>query len=122
MKKRFLLGIMVVIAFAFVTVSCEEDPTFDETMLYGKWRSGTLFYKYYSGGDGTTWDTSDDVSEDEAQAFSWTLESDNLTHIYIMESGGSGVPKIYTVTELTESSLKYKDDFGKSYSFTKVSN
>jgi hypothetical protein len=34
---------------------------------------------------------------------------------------GGTVPKVYTVTELTETTLKYKDDFGGSFSFTKVS-
>jgi len=32
---------------------------------------------------------------------------------------GGSIPKVYTVTTLTETSLKYKDDFGKTYSFTK---
>jgi hypothetical protein len=35
-----------------------------------------------------------------------------------MEVGGN-VPKVYTVTELTETTLKYQDDFGKTYTFTK---
>jgi hypothetical protein len=37
-----------------------------------------------------------------------------------MEIGGS-VPKVYTVTELTAISLKYNDDFGVKFSFSKVS-
>ena len=67
-----------------------------------------------------TWDEADDVTEDEAQLFTWTLVESELTHIHILEMGGT-VPKVYTVTELTATSLKYKDDFGKSFSFTKVS-
>ena len=61
-----------------------------------------------------------EYTEEEGLPFTWTLESAELTHIHIMETGGSGVPKIYTVTELTETSLKYKDDFGKTYSFVKI--
>jgi len=120
MKKtlRFLTMMMVL---TLIAVSCEELPkSFDQNLLTGKWKSGTLFYKYLSNGTGGTWDTADDVTEAEAQAFTWTLVNDLLTQIHILQMGGS-VPKIYTVTELTETSLKYKDDFGKSFSFTKVS-
>src|SRR5512133_2568504 len=119
MKKtlRYLTMVTVITLFA---VSCTEEPTtFDQTLLTGKWQSGTLFYKYLANGTGGTWDTADDVTEAEAQAFTWTLVEDLLTHIHILEVGGS-VPKIYTVTELTSTSLKYKDDFGVTFSFTKV--
>jgi hypothetical protein len=105
----------------FIAVSCEPiEESFDESLLVGKWQSGTLYYKYLAGGTGSTWDTADDVSEAEAQAFSWTLVKSELTHIHVLEIGGS-VPKVYTVTELTSSSLKYEDDFGVKFSFTKVS-
>jgi hypothetical protein len=119
MKKtlRYLAMLAVVTLFA---VSCtKEDTTYDQTLLTGKWQSGTLFYNYFADGTGTTWDTSDNVTEAEAQAFTWTLVSDIMTHIHILEMGGS-VPKIYTVTELTETTLKYHDDFGVNFSFTKV--
>jgi hypothetical protein len=104
-----------------LAVSCtEEEVFFDQSLLTGKWQSGTLFYKYLVDGTGGTWDTSDDVTEAEAQAFTWTLVNDLMTHIHVLEMGGS-VPKIYTVTELTSTTLKYEDDFGVSFSFTKVS-
>ena len=112
MKKtlRYLTMLTVV---TLIAVSCtKEDTTFDQTLLTGKWQSGTLFYKYFADGTGGTWDTSDNVTEAEAQAFT-------LTQIHVLEIGGS-VPKIYTVTELTSTSLKYHDAFGVSFSFTKV--
>jgi hypothetical protein len=103
-----------------LAVSCTKlETTFDQTLLTGKWQSGTLFYKYLADGNGSTWDTADDVTEAEAQPFTWTLVNDLMTHIHILEMGGS-VPKIYTVTELTETSLKYHDAFGKTFSFTKA--
>ena len=116
----FPLFIIVVITFA----SCQKEDTFDDLLLLGKWRSstaagpGSVYYRYDTGGTGVTWDTGDDVTEEEAQAYTWTLVKSELTHIHIIELGGS-VPKVYTVTELTESSLKYKDDFN-SYVFKKV--
>lgn len=42
-----------------------------------------------------------------------------LTQIHIMTIGGN-VPKVYTVTELTATTLKYKDSFSVTHSFTKV--
>ncbi len=119
MKKtlRYLTMLTVVTLLA---VSCTKtDTTFDQSLLTGKWQSGTLFYKYAADGTGGTWDTSDNVTEAEAQAFTWTLEKDLLTQIHTLEIGGS-VPKVYTVTDLTATSLKYHDSFGVSSSFTKV--
>ena len=107
-------------AIAFLAVSCEPvEESFDESLLPGKWQSGTLFYKYLSSGSGTTWDTGDDVTEAEGQAFTWTLVKAELTHIHVLQIGGS-VPKVYTVTELSATTLKYHDDFGVNSSFTKV--
>jgi len=115
--KKFVGCIIVFLAFLFN--SCEPEPeTFQESLLIGKWVSGTVHYKYVNNYTGTTWDTADDVTEAEAQAFTWTLVQSELTHIHIIEAGGS-VPKVYTVTELTATTLKYKDSLGKSYSFTK---
>lgn len=117
--KKLLVCLMVCFSFSVLFNSCEEDETFfQESFLIGKWASGTVYYKYLSDYSGKTWDTSDDVTEAEAQAFTWTLVKSELTHIHIMEVGGD-VPKVYTVTELTATSLKYKDNFDKPYSFVK---
>lgn len=119
--KKFIICLVAFLSFSFMFSSCQKDENFfQESFLYGKWVSGTVYYKYLSNGDGTTWDTSDDVTEAEGQAFTWTLASSELTHIYIMEIGGTGVPKVYTVTELTATTLKYKDAFGTTYSFIKL--
>jgi len=118
MQKRIFLSVLVAF-FALMMFSCEEETFFDAELLHGKWKSGTLYYRYFSDGKGYTWDTSDDVNEDEAQRFTWTLVRLELTHIHVLEIGGT-VPKVYTVKELTTSRLRYEDDFGKSYTFTKV--
>ncbi len=118
---RALIFALLCLTASFFIVSCEtEEESFDETLLIGKWQSGTLYYRYIDDGSGATWDTGDDVTEEEAQEFTWTLVQTELTHIHIMETGSGVLPKVYTVTELTTTTLKYKDDFNKSYSFTKV--
>ena len=113
-----LSGFLVVFCVLALLYSCGKDANFDKNLLPGKWKQGQLFEKYTADGTGWTWDESDDVTEDEAQQFEWTLEKDNLTQIHIMEMGGK-VPKEYKVSELTETTLKYKDNYGKNYSFTR---
>ncbi|MDA3879525.1 MAG: hypothetical protein PF436_03985 [Prolixibacteraceae bacterium] len=120
--KKILSILMLCVVSSALMVSCieiEDDP-FDESLLIGKWQSGTLFYKYNYDGSGATWDEGDDVMEDEAQEFTWTLVATELTQIHIMEIGENGVPKRYTVTKLTETTLAYEDSFGKQFSFSKV--
>ena len=117
MAKKFLVFLLVLAVFVPIN-SCREEETFDETLLYGRWRSGTLYYRYDSNGSGVSWDTADDVREEEGQAFTWELKKSSLQQLHTIEMGGV-VPRYYTVTELTSSSLRYKDSF-RSYSFTKV--
>jgi len=118
--KKLLFYLSMIALVSILAVSCEKEPAyFDESLLIGKWRSGTLFYKYHADGTGATWDTADDVTEDEAQDFTWTLERDELKQYHVLEIGGT-VPKFYTVTELTATTLKYHDEFGVNFSFTKV--
>jgi len=121
MKKIVsFLGLCIVAAVLFVACDPIVEQSFDETLLYGKWQSNTLFYKYLTDGTGATWNTADDVTEAEAQKFTWTLVQSELTQIHAMEIGSTVVTKIYTVTELTDSTLTYNDDFGKSFTFKKV--
>jgi len=124
--KKLIVCLVTFLSLAFVFNSCtKEDISFDETLLYGKWvstsgvHSGSVYFKYLADGNGGTWDTADNVLESEAQPFTWTLVKSELTQIHIMQIGGN-IPKVYTVTELTASSLKYHDDYGANFSFTKV--
>lgn len=107
----------------------EDD--FDVNLLYGKWQEGTVFERYYEtafdsilpNGDtihanGTTWDVKEDIAEEEAQLFRWTLNGATLTHEHV----GTFiiVPKVYTVSTLTSSELVYHDDYGTTHHLTKV--
>lgn len=123
----FLVLLLVVFGFS----SCVPDDDFyDESLLIGKWEREYFdkeikqtikeYYRYDSNYKGVTWVPADDVKEEEAQAFTWTLVKSELTHIHIMESGGAGIPKIYTVTNLTATTLSYTDNFKNTFTFTKV--
>ena len=115
-------------------VSCggpDGGDVFDKTLIYGKLQEGSVYERYeesyfkqcLSNGDtvlanGKTWDISEDVNEDEAQVFEWTLEGSTLqqTHLGTFVV----VPKVYTVTTLTEKELVYSDNYGTTHSFSKV--
>ena len=125
MDMKKMLRHVACMALALVAlVSCVPDMGIPEFMvddIYGKWKSGTLYYRYDYGYKGVTWDVADDVTEEEAQPFTWEIVGDDMTHIYIMEMGAS-VPKTYVIDELTPTVLSYHDDYGKQYRFTKVAD
>ena len=117
--KRFIICLTACLSLSLMFNSCSKDDnvSFDETLLYGYWKSGTVNYRYDSNGMGVTWDTSDDVTEQEGQSFNWTLNKADLTLTHYI-NGVPQLPKPYTVTDLTTTSLKYHDDYS-SFSFTK---
>lgn len=101
--------------------SCGEwntDDNFDVSLLYGRWQEGTVYERYDDTGWGATWDTDDDLGEEEAQLFKWSLDGSTLTHEHVGQF--VTVPKVYTVTTLNSSQLTYHDDYGKTHYFSKV--
>ena len=125
--KKFVKLFLLLLGVAFFIYSCKKEVnsssqkilTFEE-LIIGKWvTNNTLFYKYAADSTGSTWDTSDNVTEAEAQKFTWNIKKSVLTETHIMQIGGN-VPKVYTITSLNSTSLVYKDDFGKVTTFTKV--
>ncbi|WP_321515727.1 lipocalin family protein [Marinifilum fragile] len=122
--KRFALIFVSIAATVLSMTSCSSDdddvnPNFDESLIIGKWKSGTLYERYDLDYSGATWDTADDVTEAEAQSFTWTITKDQLEQIHIIENGGK-VPKVYTITNLTATTLEYEDAYGKAKSFSKL--
>ena len=109
MKRKLLIVLSIsLVALFFTSCTEEESIDFDQTLLIGKWKSGTVYERYDSDKSGATWDTSDDVTEEEAQVFTWTLIKDQLEQIHIIQNGGIA-PKTYVVTTLTASTLIYED-------------
>ena len=120
--KKILRNVACMTFALLAMVSClPEDfaPDFSVSDIYGKWQSGSLFYRYDYGYQGVTWDTADDVTEAEGQRFTWEIMGEDMTHIYVMEMGAS-IPKTYVIDELTPEVLRYHDAYGKYYQFYKV--
>ncbi len=125
-KTKKLLLLTFVAANCLWATSCvNTEPDFDANLLVGYWTGNgsratdTEHWRYDSNGSGVTWDEADDVYESEAQAFTWTLEGDQLTQIHQFESSGAVVPKAYTVTALSATTLEYKDNYSQTFSFRK---
>ena len=120
--KLLLTSILAVSAIILSMSSCSPNPDveFDRDLLIGKWQeTNTLNFEVYGkDGSGYTWDEADDVTEAEAQPFTWGLNGNVLTQVHTMEMGGN-VPKTYTVTKLTETELVYEDNYGNKHSFWK---
>ena len=107
---------------AFCLSSCGPDNDgggIDPSALTGHWREGTVHEKYFDNGTGRTWDTSDDVTEEEAQPFEWSLDGDQLIQEHIMFEG-QVVPRILTVTQLNLLTLVYEDSGGVTHTFTRA--
>lgn len=129
LRKKFLHAVVLAFVLVGFTSCTEESSEFDDTLLIGKWErpsplnseAGYEYYRYEVGGIGATWDTADDVTEEEAQEFKWTLIKSDLTLRHRIETTDEyGIPKVYVVLKLTSTNLVYEDDFGNTYEFSKV--
>ena len=134
MKKRTILfGVLAIVAM--VMISCQSDkPTFQEADLLGLWQEdGTeAFVRFTAEKDSTgeykygrEWDESDEMSESDLKPygngwFKYKLVKSDLTEKHLMDNGGAEIPKVYTVLNLTEDALQYKDDRGVTTTFAKV--
>jgi len=112
---------LLLICLALTSCNGKEEVSFDISLIVGKWVSGTEYYRYDADGTGATWDTADDVSEEEAQSYTWEYdgETNKLTLIHQMEMGGV-VPKYYTLVTLNATTLAYQDQYSNTSSFTRV--
>jgi hypothetical protein len=120
MKKLFylFLGTMLMLGVSSCGDIIDDNDNFDATLLYGRWQEGTVFERYDESGLGATWDTDDDLEEEEAQLFKWSLDGSTLIHEHLGQF--VTVPKVYTVTTLNSGNLTYHDDYGKTHYFSKV--
>ena len=118
--KKALLAITLALALsACVPV---EEKHFDVKLLHGEWLEGTVHDTYLEGGKGYSWDTSDDITEEDASPFEWRLSYDTLQVNHALWNGAV-VPKVYIVTTLDSLQLDYYEfNTGLEHHYTKVSN
>ncbi len=136
--KRLFPILATICLFAGIFTSCSPALEFDEIDLFGKWKtesevapeSDFQYCVFLSDKDdtgeyylGKMWDEGDDVKESDLTYlgngwFKWKLTGDELMEIHLMENGGAEVPKYYTITVLSETTLTYEDG-DKSITWTK---
>ena len=138
MKKIYYLALIALVAVAFS--SCKNDPVFQLSDLQGKWQEdNTKHYLVFLADKadkedymwGYEWDETDpdmavyeeDVLDDEHGNgwFMYRLDKAELLEIHKLNQGWADVPKVYTVTVLTNKKLEYhlKDYKNEKVSCTK---
>ena len=130
-KSTILFGVVAIVAM--IMTSCQmEKPSFQEADLLGLWKDAgqeafVRFtdepageYKY-----GREWNEGEGTFESDLKPygngwFKYKLVQNDLKEIHLMDNSSAEIPKIYTVLQLTEDVLKYKDDRGVITTFVKV--
>ena len=132
MKKSVLLLLVAAFIVTLFTVSCskkKDEPasttkTYSE-LIVGRWKTadGGHFEVYEASGIGHMWDPADDVQEDEADNFDYTIneKEKQMTQIIHFQGGQGDVPQYCNILILNETTLKYNNEALKAeYTLTKV--
>ncbi|MBO7258750.1 MAG: lipocalin family protein [Paludibacteraceae bacterium] len=127
MKRRisYLLSVLCLGVLLNACGMLGGPEEFDEGLLVGTWvvdGHESDHWRFDAGGKGASWDTADDVTESEAQAFTWSLVGNTLTITHrIGMTGADAIPKAYKMMSLTEVSMSYKDESTKKVTYmTKI--
>ena len=116
MKK--ILSILLVVAF-FATLmtftSCKKDDNDSKKyaeLIVGRWKTadGGYYEVYNSNGTGKMWSPADDVDEDEADTFDWSIDNSRMTQIIHFQGGQGNVPQYCNILILNENTLKYNNN------------
>ncbi|MGN0033947.1 MAG: hypothetical protein ACI358_09270 [Candidatus Limimorpha sp.] len=116
--KRLSLLLVISCLVAAITFSCskQETPSTDtpySELIVGRWATDDEghFEVYNANGTGKMWDPAEDVQEDEADTFTWTIDENNkLTQIINFQSGAAQVPQYCNILLLNETSFKYNNN------------
>lgn len=101
----------------------DNHITVSDSQLEGLWQKNNSqeYWRYNASHTGVTWDESEDVSEEESNlTFTWSIAEDVLTHVFTGAMENQAVPKVYTIKEINGSYMKWEDDYGISYTLSKV--
>lgn len=132
MKKSIIILLIAAIVVTLGTVACKKKKTTPTTpqktyseLIVGRWMTadGGHYEVYNSNGTGKMWDPADDVQEDEADTFDWTMDQPHkqFTQIVHFQEGQGDVPQYCNILILNENTLKYNNEgFRAEYTLTKV--
>ena len=117
MKKSILLLLVAAFIVTLFTVSCSKKKDEDNSKSYselivGRWKTADEGYyeEYKSDGTAKYWVPAEDIPEEDAKPFTWSIDSNNkLTQIHPMEVGPA-VPQYCNILILNETTFKYNND------------
>lgn len=118
MKKVSLLLVVAFFAALMTVTSCSKKDKNDggqsySELIVGRWKTadGGHFEVYNANGTGKMWDPADDVQEDEADTFTWEIDSNNkLTQIITYQSGAGVIPQYCNIITLNSTTFKYNNN------------
>lgn len=127
--KRLSLFLAMLMTLCFF-VSCNKDddknenkPNYSE-LIVGKWKEAdnSYFEQYYSDGTAKYWDLNDDIPEEDALPFTWSIDENNTLIQLIPGQMGEVIPQYCNIITLNETTFKYNNEALKAtYTFTRVS-
>ena len=112
-----------------------DTTTYTPSDLNGTWTEETnpqCYWVYTLTKDdsgeyywGKTWDESEGYTEEDLEFhgngwFKWSLSSNNLVQLHMMNISDAMVPKTYTVTSCTSDVLVLKDSNGRKLTYNKA--
>lgn len=123
----FLCLAFIACAVPLFFASCEKDDILNRDVPYtdddlmGKWVEGTEYWRFDSNHTGRTWDTADDVQEDDElnTVYTWNLDGNTLTVVFTGDEVHQAVPRTYTIKSLSSSSLTWNDGIS-AHTFSRV--
>lgn len=85
-------------------------------LVIGRWKTsdGGHYEVYNSDGTGKMWDPKDDVTEDEADTFDWSIVGNKLTQIIHFNAGGTDIPQYCNIITLNETTFQYNNEGWKA--------
>ena len=128
MKKSILVLLVAAFFVTLFTVSCskkkDESKSYSE-LIVGRWKTsdGGHYEVYNSDGTGKMWDPADDVQEDEANTFTWSIDENNkqMTQIIHSQELGFDTPQYCNIITLNETSFTYNNEgWRATYTLIKV--
>ncbi len=93
--------------------------------LCGEWvQEGTQsHWIYYPDGTGSKVNRSEFEDDDEHNGnFEWSISDGEIRHVFRGRRGNQNIHKYYTVTAINSGSMKHKDGYGRTVSFSKVNH
>lgn len=97
----------------------KQRVIYDPALIVGEWIRGSEHEQYTADGKGCRWDPGEDIQREEAQDFTWTMDSNMLMFKFRLNFGAL-VVREYMVTFVDDETLVYQSAYGDSYMWEKV--